>query len=47
METFIRQDVNVEYAKKEGKTIFQVAPNSRANEDYKNLVKEILNKIEK
>lgn len=47
LETFIRQDVNVEYAKKEGKTIFQVAPNSRASEDYKNLVKEILNKIEK
>lgn len=43
--TFIRQDVNVENAKKEGKTIFQIAPHSRASEDYKNLVGEILNKI--
>lgn len=47
LETFIRQDVNVENAKKEGKTIFQIAPSSRASEDYKNLVKEIINKIEK
>lgn len=45
--TFIRQDVNVENAKKEGKTIFQIAPSSRASEDYKNLVKEIINKINK
>ena len=43
--TFIRQDVNVENAKKEGKTIFQVAPNCRASEDYKNLIEEIINKI--
>lgn len=47
LETFIRQDVNVENAKKEGKTIFQVAPASRASEDYKKLVKEIISKIEK
>lgn len=45
LETFIRQDVNVENAKKEGKTIFQVAPSSRASEDYNSLVKEILTKI--
>jgi len=32
-------------AKKEGKTIFQVAPNCRASEDYKNLIEEIINKI--
>lgn len=43
--TFIRQDMNVERAKKEGKTIFQIAPNSRASEDYSNLIKELLNKI--
>lgn len=47
LETFVRQDVNVENAKKEGKTIFQVAPHSRASEDYKNLVQEIINKINK
>lgn len=46
-ETFIRQDVNVENAKKEGKTIFQIAPTSRANEDYKSLIQEILNKIKR
>ena len=46
LETYIRQDVNVENAKKEGKTIFQVAPLSRASEDYKQLVKEIIKKIE-
>ncbi len=45
--TFIRQDVNVENAKKEGKTIFQIAPNCRASEDYKNLIEEIINKINK
>jgi len=43
--TYIRQDVNVENAKKEGKTIFQVAPNSRASQDYKDLVSEIINKL--
>ncbi|MDO5616272.1 MAG: ParA family protein [Cruoricaptor ignavus] len=45
--TFIRQDVNVENAKREGKTIFQIAPNSRASEDYQNLINEIINKIKK
>jgi len=36
---------NPSIAKKEGKTIFQVAPNCRASEDYKNLIEEITNKI--
>lgn len=44
-KSFIRQDINIEKAKKEGKTIFQVAPNSRAGEDFKTLVKEILTKM--
>lgn len=45
--TYIRQDMNVERAKKEGKTIFQIAPTSRASEDYNALINEILNKIKK
>lgn len=44
-KTYIRQDVNVERAKEEGKTIFQIAPHSRASEDFKSLVDEILEKI--
>lgn len=44
--TTIRQDVNVSYAQEDGLTIFQVAPKSRASVDFKNLVKEIINKIE-
>lgn len=43
--TFIRQDMNIERAKKEGKTIFQIAATSRASEDYRALTKEILTKI--
>lgn len=43
--SYIRQDVNIEKAKEEGKTIFQVAPNSRASEDFKNLVSEIINRM--
>lgn len=43
--TFIRQDVNVENAKKVGKTIFQISPTSRASIDFKNLTSEILSKI--
>lgn len=43
--TFIRQDVNIENAKKEGKTIFQIAPTSRASLDFIELAKEIKNKI--
>lgn len=45
-DIFIRQDVNVENAKKEGKTIFQIDDKSRASIDFKNLVKEINKKIE-
>ncbi|MFN3021821.1 ParA family protein [Chryseobacterium sp. TY3] len=44
-KTFIRQDMNIEKAKQEGKNIFQVNSSSRAAEDYKNLVKEIKSKI--
>lgn len=46
-KTFIRQDVNIEKAKQEGKNIFQVNEKSRAAEDYKNLVKELKLKIKK
>ena len=45
LNTFIRQDVNVENAKKEGKTIFQIAPASRASMDFTALATEIKNKI--
>lgn len=46
-KTFIRQDMNIEKAKQEGKNIFQINMGSRAAEDYKNLVKEIKFKIKK
>lgn len=46
-KTFIRQDMNIEKAKQEGKNIFQISAGSRAAEDYKNLVKEIKSKIKK
>lgn len=46
-KTFIRQDMNIEKAKQEGKNIFQINMGSRAAEDYKNLVKEIKAKIKK
>lgn len=45
LKSFIRQDVNVENAKKEGKTIFQIAPHSRASQDFKDLAAEILKEI--
>ncbi len=44
-KTFIRQDINVNEAKKRGKTIFEISPNSRASIDFKNLHTEILKKI--
>ena len=44
-KTYIRQDINVNEAKKKGKTIFEIAPNSRASLDFKNLHKEIIKKI--
>lgn len=46
-KTFIRQDMNIEKAKQEGKNIFQINTESRAAEDYKNLIKEIKTKIKK
>lgn len=46
-KTFIRQDMNIEKAKQEGKNIFQISVGSRAAEDYKNLVKEIKSKIKR
>jgi len=46
-KTFIRQDMNIEKAKQEGKNIFQISVGSRAAQDYKNLVKEIKSKIKK
>lgn len=45
LKTYIRQDMNVEKAKQEGKNIFQINTASRAAEDYKNLVKELKSKI--
>ena len=44
-KAYVRQDMNIEKAKQEGKNIFQISSNSRAAEDYKNLVKEIKSKI--
>lgn len=46
-KTFIRQDMNIEKAKQEGKNIFQVNKNSRAAEDYTDLIKEMKLKIKK
>lgn len=46
-KTFIRQDMNIEKAKQEGKNIFQISAGSRAAEDYRSLVKEIKSKIRK
>ena len=40
-KSYVRQDMNIEKAKQEGKNIFQISSSSRAAEDYKNLVKEI------
>lgn len=45
LNTIVRVDESVETAKSEGKTVFQVAPRSRASEDYKNLADEINTKI--
>lgn len=46
IKSFIRKDVKIKDAVKEGKTIFQLSPKSRASEDFKKLSKEILKKIE-
>jgi len=45
LNTIVRVDESVETAKSEGKTVFQVAPKSRASEDYKSLANEINSKI--
>ncbi|MDF0720841.1 ParA family protein [Kaistella sp. PBT33-4] len=45
LRTFIRQDINIKKAIKEGKTIFQIDNKSRASKDYKNLVKELKAKM--
>ena len=45
LDTYIREDVKVEDAKKLGKTVFQIAPKSRVAEDFKQLAKELLSKI--
>ncbi|QFG54502.1 ParA family protein [Chryseobacterium sp.] len=42
LRTFIRQDINIKKAIKEGKTIFQIIS---ASKDYKNLVKELKAKM--
>ena len=45
-KTFIRQDANINKAKKLGKTIFEYSNQSRASLDFKNLHKEIIKKIQ-
>ncbi|NJM80670.1 MAG: ParA family protein [Flavobacterium sp.] len=45
LKNYIRQDVSIEKAKSLGETVFTVAPNSRASEDYFALVEEIIIKI--
>lgn len=45
LKTFIRQDVNIKKAIKEGKTIFQIDSKSRASKDFKDLVKELKKKM--
>lgn len=41
LKSFVRQDINIKKAVKEGKTIFQIDKKSRASKDYKDLVKEL------
>lgn len=43
---FIRQDVAIEKAKSKGETVYVSSPSSRVAQDYTELVKEILKKIE-
>jgi len=44
-KTFIRQDTNINKAKKLGKTIFEYSPSSRASHDFQFLHKEIIKKM--
>jgi len=41
----VRRDIQVSEASIHGKPIFEVAPNSRAAEDYKSLSKELLKRL--
>jgi len=45
LKSKIRRDIRVSEASIHGKPIFDVAPNSRAADDYYNLTKEILKQI--
>lgn len=45
LNSIVRTDESIEDAKFLGKPVFQVAPQSRASEDYKNLAKEVYKKI--
>ncbi len=42
--TKIRRDISISEASIHGKPVFQIAPNSRASQDYRALVKEMLNR---
>ena len=44
-KSFIRRDVQIEYAAGEGKTIFQYRPNCHAGEDFLKLTKELIKRI--
>jgi chromosome partitioning protein len=44
--SYIRQDVSVEKAKSKGETVYETAPNSRVAIDYKELVKELIKKMQ-
>jgi chromosome partitioning protein len=44
-ETKIRRDISVSEASVHGKPIFEVAPTSRAAEDYREITKEILHRL--
>lgn len=43
--TYIRKDKKIELSKKLGKSVFDIAPTSRAAEDYNNLCNELLQRI--
>lgn len=45
LEDFIRKDVKIEEAVREGKTIFQLAPKSRAARDFEKVCNHILKNI--
>ena len=45
LNTKVRRDIQISEASIHGKSIFDVAPNSRAAEDYKSLSKELLGRM--